>query len=82
MRWSEADKAKKQLAPMIRGLRGDAGEWRVSTGEPGEDKDVIDEDAVRADYEARGMTVPMTVKPGSAPRLTVTRIKKRGVKAA
>lgn len=74
-RWSEADKAKKRLAPMIRGLRGTAAGWRVSTGEPGEDKDVIDEDAIRADYAARGEKVPMTVKPGNAGRLTVTRIK-------
>jgi len=82
-RWSEADKAKKRLAPLIRGLRGTAGGWRVSTGEPGEDKEVIDEDAIRADYAARGEEVPMTVKPGNAPRLTVTRIKDpKAVKAA
>lgn len=80
-RYSEAEKTKKRLAPMIRGLRGTAGEWRVSTGEPGEDKEVIDENAVRADYAARGENVPMTTRPGNAPRLTVTRIKK-AVKAA
>lgn len=82
-RWSEADKAKKRLAPMIRGLRGTANGWRVSTGEPGEDKSVLDEDAIRADYRARGEEVPMTVKPGNAPRLTVTRVKDpKAVKAA
>ncbi len=74
-RWSAADKDKKRLAPMIRGLRGIAGDWRVSTGEPGDDKDVLDEDAVYAGYAARGERVPMTTKPGNAPRLTVTKIK-------
>lgn len=77
-RWSAADKDKKRLAPLIRGLRGIAGEWRVSTGAPGEDKPVIDEAAVCADYEARGAKVPMTTKAGSASRLTVTRIKAKG----
>jgi hypothetical protein len=69
------EKEKKGLAVMIRGLRGTAGDWKVSTGEPGEDKEVIDEDAIWRDYEERGAQVPMTVKPGNAPRLTVTKIK-------
>jgi hypothetical protein len=68
-------KEKESLAPMIRGLRGTAGEWRISLGEPGEDKDAIDEARIRAEYEARGETVPMVTRPGNAPRLTVTRIK-------
>jgi hypothetical protein len=76
-RWSTADKDKKRLAPVIRGLRGTAGDWRVSTGEPGEDKDVINVGAIYADYAARGEQVPMTAKPGSAPRLTVTKIKRK-----
>ena len=80
-RWSAADKDKKRLAPMIRGLRGIAGDWRVSTGEPGEDKDVLDEDAVYAGYAARGERVPMTTKPGNAPRLTVTKIKRKDAAA-
>lgn len=67
---------KEILAPLVRGLRGTTGDWRVSTGRPGEDKDVPDMDAIYADYEARGKRVPMTTKPGNAPRLTVTRIKK------
>ena len=62
---------------MIRGLRGTAGDWRVSTSRPGEDKDVPDEAAIFAGYAARGEQVPMTTKPGSAPRLTVTRIKRK-----
>jgi hypothetical protein len=76
-RYSAAEKDKKRLAPMIRGLRGIAGEWRVSTGEPGDDKEVPDEGAIIADYAERGAPVPMTTRPGSAGRLTVTRIKPR-----
>jgi hypothetical protein len=75
-------KEKEGLDPLIRGLRGTAGDWRVSIGEPGEDKDVIDDDAIRAGYEARGERIPMTTRPGSAPRLTVTRIKKPAGKAS
>jgi hypothetical protein len=66
---------KDVLAPIVRGLRGTAGLWRVSTGRPGDEKDVPDLDAIFAGHEARGEQVPMIVKPGSAPRLTVTKIK-------
>lgn len=69
------DKEKKGLAGLIRGLRGRAGDWRVSTGVPGEDKPALDEEKIRADYEARGIAVPEVTKAGSAARLTVTRIK-------
>jgi hypothetical protein len=68
---------KETLAPLVRGLRGIAGEWRVSTSRPGDDKEVPDEAAIFADYAERGEKVPMTFKPGSTPRLTVTRIKRR-----
>ena len=30
-----------------------------------------------ADYAARGLPVPMTTKPGDAPRLSVTQIKRK-----
>jgi hypothetical protein len=73
-------KEKDGLAETIRGLRGTAGEWRISLSKPGEDKSVLDEDAVRADYERRGFAPPMTVKPGSAPRLNVTRVRKAAAK--
>ena len=69
-------KEKDRLAEKIRGLRGTAGDWRISLGKPGEGKTVLDEEKVRADYEARGEHIPMTTKPGNAPRLTVTRLKK------
>lgn len=75
--WSAADKQKKRLAPVIRGLRGTAGGWRISLGQGGEDKDVLDEAAVVADYAARGLPVPMTVKPGDAPRLSVTPVRRK-----
>ena len=74
--WSAADKDKKRLAPLIRGLNGTAGEWRISLGDGGGEKEVLDEAAVRSDYEQRGFAPPMITKAGSAPRLNVTRIKK------
>jgi len=71
------DKEKKALATNIRGLRGQAGDWWISLGKPGEDKPVLDEELVRADYEERGLAVPEVIKPGNAPRLNVTRIKRK-----
>ena len=77
------EKEKKSLAAMIRGLRGTANGWRVSTGQPGEDKEVPDMAAIEADYAETGRDIPMTWKPGNAPRLTVTRVKDgKAVKAA
>ena len=70
-------KEKDRLAEMIRGLRGTAGDWRISLGRPGDPKDVLDEAAVAADYADRMMPVPMTTKPGNAPRLSVTRIRRK-----
>lgn len=67
---------KEVLAPLVRGLRGTAGDWKVSTSRPGEEKEVPDLDAVFAGYTERGEQIPMTTKPGNAPRLTVTRIKR------
>lgn len=72
------EKAKESLAPVIRGLKGITadGAWRVGLSKQGDTKEVIDEEAVRADYEARGFAVPMTEKPGRAPALSVTRVRK------
>ena len=74
------DKERKRLAPLIRGLRGitAGGLARSRSAGPARTRPVIDEDAIRADYAARGEHVPMTTKPGNAPRLTVTRIKAEG----
>ena len=73
-------KEKERLAELIRGLRGTAGEWRISLGRPGEPKTVLDEAAIRADYLERGFEPPLTTKPGNAPRLNVTRIKRKADK--
>jgi hypothetical protein len=69
-------KDKDGLAEMIRGLRGVAGDWRIGLSKAGEPKDVPDEEAIRAGYATRGEVVPMTTKPGNAPRLNVQRITK------
>jgi len=79
---SAAKKDKERLAGLIRGLRGTAGDWRISLSRAGDPKEVIDEAAVRADYDRLGFAVPMTEKPGSAPRMNVTRIKRMGADAA
>ncbi len=75
---SPLDKDKKAIARLISGLRGvtPAG-WRISLSKPGEAKPVLDEDRIRADYEARGETVPEVTKPGQPPRLSVTRTKRK-----
>jgi hypothetical protein len=70
-----AEKEKERLASLIRGLRGTANGWRVSTGQPGDDKQVPDMAAIEADYRAMDRDVPQTWKAGNAPRLTVTRMK-------
>jgi len=74
-RYSAAEKDKKRYASLIRGLHAKAGEWKVTTTAPGEAKWELDEDAVRAEYAERGADVPEVLKPGSAPKLSVTRIK-------
>ncbi|HXJ24839.1 MAG TPA: hypothetical protein VNH17_04025, partial [Streptosporangiaceae bacterium] len=69
-----AEREKKALAPLLRGLHAQARGWRVTTSAPGRDGVELDEEAVRADYAARGVPVPEIVKPGQSPRLSVTRI--------
>jgi hypothetical protein len=73
-------KEKDGLAEQIRGLRGTAGDWRISLSKPGESKTVPDEGAIAADYAARGEPVPLTTKAGNAPRLNVTLIKRKADK--
>jgi hypothetical protein len=72
---SAAKKVKEGIAPQIRGLRGTAGDWHISLGRPGDPKEALDEDAVRAYFESQGLPVPMATKPGAAPRLNVRKIK-------
>lgn len=77
-----ADKAKKELAPLVRGLRGTTADgWRISLGRGGEPGTALDEEWIRADYEARGLPVPEVTTGGSRPRLTVTRIKGKAAAA-
>lgn len=79
---SEANATKKAIGPLIRGYNGTAGGWTVSTGEPGSPKPALDEEKIRADYARRGVKVPEIQKPGSSPRLTVTRQKPEAAKGA
>jgi hypothetical protein len=74
--YSAAKKTKDRLIPVIRGLRGVAGDWRISLGEDGEPEDVLDEDAVRAIFAARDEPVPETTKAGRAGQMRVTKVKK------
>ena len=70
-------KEKDRLADMIRGLRGTAGDWRISLGRPGEGREVLDEARIRHEYETAGRPLPVTVRPGIAGRLSVTRIRRK-----
>jgi len=73
-----ADKVKKEVAPIVRGLRGTTPDgWRVSLGMGGVGGTALDEEWIRADYESRGVPVPEISKPGSMPALRVTRMKKK-----
>jgi hypothetical protein len=75
-REAAAKKEKLAAGDLIRGLRGQAGDYRVSLSDPGEASEVLDEDWIRVDYAARGEQMPVTLKPGSSPRLSVTRIRR------
>jgi hypothetical protein len=77
-----ADKVKKSLSPIVRGLRGTTPDgWRVSLGKGGDWSTALDEEWIRADYAARGVPVPEVDKPGSKPRLSVTRIKEKAARS-
>lgn len=71
-----AKKAKAAYAGLVRGLRGTTGDgWRVTMTQPSGTKDVLDEDAVRATYEASGLPLPYRQVPTSAPSVRVTKAK-------
>lgn len=72
---SPKTKLRKQIAAEIRGLHGRAGDWRIGLTRPSGVKDVVDMDAIRADYEASGRPLPMKEVPSSTPSLNVTRVK-------
>lgn len=71
-----ADKEKKALAPLIRGLRGEARGYRVSLTEPSGTKQVLDEDEVRRIFEHNKLPVPTREVPTSTPSLRVVKVKK------
>jgi hypothetical protein len=75
-RETAAKNEKFAIADLVRGLRGRAGDYRVGLSEPGEPSEVLDEEWIRADYAARGEPVPVTWKPGSAPKLSITKARK------
>lgn len=70
-----ADKAKKELLPLIKGLRGTARGWRVAMSKPGAGKLVYDEDAIARQYERSGLDIPLRPAEGRPSRLMVTREK-------
>jgi hypothetical protein len=72
---SALERDRKKLAPMLNGLDGSTGEWRVSMSRQGDGKAALDEETILADYEARGENPPMVLKPGRAPFLRVARVK-------
>lgn len=59
---SGADAVKKQLGPLIRGLRGTARGWRVTTSASGYDWKP-NREQIEADYAASGLEVPMRRYP-------------------
>ena len=75
IRFTAADKEKKRLAPMIRGLHGTADGWRVSMTRAGEEDEVPDTQAMQAILAAEGIPVPMTTKPSAPAKLSVRRVK-------
>lgn len=72
-RSSEAERDKKRLAPLIRGLRGSARGWKVLQTRPGEPKEEPDLEQIRLDYQLAGWTLPTRTKPGAEPALRVER---------
>ena len=59
---------------LIRGLHGmTSGGWKITTSRPGKPGEQPDMNAIRADYEAFGLEVPMRETPGKSPSTTVTR---------
>jgi hypothetical protein len=70
---TEANRRKAELRPVVYGLSGIVGEWKVKTGQAGDPKWVLDEQAVIEEYAARGEEPPWVEKPGSTGSLSVSR---------
>ncbi len=75
IRFTAADKEKKRLAPMIRGLHGTADGWRVSMTRAGQEDEVPDLEAMQDILAAEGIPVPMTTKASSPAKLSVRKVK-------
>lgn len=72
---SAAERAMKDLAPLISGLRGTARGWKVRMSKAGAGKLVPDEDAMILQYQEQGWRLPMRPKSGTPARLLVSREK-------
>jgi hypothetical protein len=70
-----ADKERKRIAPLIRGLHGTARGWKVTMTRPQGTKLVLDKPAVLADYADRELDPPYLEVPTSSPSLMVARQK-------
>jgi hypothetical protein len=69
-------KVRDELRPVLEGLRGRARGFKVFMSRPkARDKWVIDEDAVREVFAARGLEMPMKQADGKKPSLYVMREK-------
>lgn len=70
-------KARGKIAPLIRGMRGTAGEWRITLGEDSGEGSQPDMEAIAAIFAERGEEMPTAVRAGRAGQMRVTRIKKK-----
>lgn len=66
---------KKDLLPLIKGLRGNARGFRVSLTKRGAGKFVYDERAIERAYRRRGVEVPLRPSAGRPPAIRVSREK-------
>lgn len=73
---AEAKKAKEQLAPLIRGLRGTARGWKVRMSRAGSGKLVVDEAEMARHYQDEGLRLPMRSVDGAPAKLLVSRVKR------
>lgn len=69
-----AERLKKELLPLIKGIRGrTANGWKVSLGRKPAGKFVYDEELIERQYRSAGMEVPLRPGKISSPRIIVSR---------
>jgi hypothetical protein len=73
---SAAAKIKKELGPLVRGVRGHARGWTSTMTRPGTGAMGLDEARIEQEYNARNWEVPYVAKPGRPPSLRITRDKR------